>query len=178
MSKTSKRSGPFLRIVSAAVVAACVAGTAVQASEPVTPKLTPKLRSLLKQEMTAIQQAMQTVHLAIVTGDHATVGKQAHAIHNSFILKQSLTPDDRKALKAAVPPEFVKLDQAFHGMAATLADAASVGDSKGEVRLFNEMTHACMACHSRYVTDRFPDLADQEFPLPQHDSHTAAAHEH
>jgi mono/diheme cytochrome c family protein len=128
------------------------------AAEPVTPELTPKLDRLLRQEMQAIDRAMGTIFSAIVTGDHTTVADKAERIHASFILKQNLTPADKRDLKAAVPKAFLKLDQAFHRDAAELAEAARAGDARRELAVFQKMGRACVTCHSRYVTDRFPGL--------------------
>lgn len=128
------------------------------AAEPVTPQLTPKLDRLLRQEMRAIDRAMGTILSAIVTGDHATVADQAERIHASFILKQELTPADKRDLKAAVPKAFLKLDQAFHRDAAKLAEAARAGDARRELAVFRKMSRACVTCHSRFVSDRFPGL--------------------
>ncbi|HKJ71873.1 MAG TPA: hypothetical protein VKA55_09000, partial [Gammaproteobacteria bacterium] len=142
------------------VLAAALLGlpAASGAAEPVTPGLTPRLDSLLRREMNAIDGAMGAIHGAIVTGDHATVADRAAAIHDSFILDQALTPADRKDLKRAVPPAFIQLDRAFHRRAGKLAEAARAGDTGRELDIFQAMSHACVTCHSRYASDRFPGL--------------------
>ncbi|MEF8793558.1 hypothetical protein [Thiohalorhabdus sp.] len=38
------------------------------AAEPVTPKLTPKLDRLLRQEMAAVEEAMQAIFAAMIRG--------------------------------------------------------------------------------------------------------------
>jgi len=129
------------------------------AAEPVGPKLTPKLQDLLRQEMASVLAASQDILGAIVTGDHPTVAEGAQQIHDSFILQQSLTDQDRQDLMAAVPPAFVDLDRAFHETSAELAAAARVGDADREISAFNQMTEACVACHTRFASDRFPGLA-------------------
>lgn len=132
------------------------------AAEPVTPKLTDKSSRVLQQEMRSIQSAMAAIHVAMVTGQHDEVASQAQQIHDRFILKQSLTEQDRKDLMSAVPEGFVKLDKEFHQLAASLADAAEQKHTQKQYELYNEMTDSCIACHSRYVSDRFSGLADQE----------------
>lgn len=127
-------------------------------TEPITPKLTPKLDRLLREEMQAVQEAMNAVHTGIVTGDHATVTEKAQAIHDSFILKGALSDADRRALKTAVPQRFLALDQQFHKQAASLAEAARKGRTQRELTLFRRMTHGCVQCHATFVGDRFPDL--------------------
>lgn len=131
------------------------------AADPVTPKLTDKLSQLLKQEMRSIQSAMASIHVSIVTGEHEQVATNAQQIHDSFIMKQSLTEQDKKDLMSAVPKGFVELDQNFHRLAAGLANAAKQKDTEKQYELYNEMTGSCIACHSRYVSDRFDGLAKQ-----------------
>lgn len=124
--------------------------------KPVGHTLTSKLRSLLQQEMQHVLQAQQQILTALIMGDHGTVAEKAQQIHDSFILEQSLTPQDLEDLEKAVPEEFVALDRAFHGLAENLVQAAKANDAQQEARYFNEMTSACVGCHSRFVTDRFP----------------------
>lgn len=127
-------------------------------SEPVGPRMTPKLQDLLRQEMASVLVASQDILAAIVTGDHVTIAERAQQIHDSFILKQSLTEQDRNDLMAAVPPEFVNLDRAFHETSAQLAAAARAEDVGQELGIFARMTDACVTCHGRFATDRFPGL--------------------
>lgn len=134
------------------------------AAEPVGAELTQKLRGLLVREMVAIEAAMKDTYSAIIRGDHATVGDKGQAIHDSFILEQSLTPQDRRDLKAAVPPEFLRMDKRFHQLSGSLAEAGRQQDTQAQIKFFSRMTETCVACHSRYVTDRFPKLEEQSLP--------------
>lgn len=131
-------------------------------TEPVTARLTDKLRGLLQAEMQQVDQAMSTIYTAIVTGDHATVAERARAVHESFILKQSLTPADRKDLQRAVTADFVTRDKAFHQSAAELARAGQQADTRAELEQFEAMTRQCAGCHARYVGDRFPGVSVPE----------------
>lgn len=132
--------------------------TSSLAAEPVTPKLTDKLSQLLQQEMRAVQGGMTSIHSAMVMGQHETVAENAQQIHDSFILQQELTEEDRKDLMSAVPKGFIKLDKEFHKLAASLAEAGRNEDTKEQHRLFSKMTGNCIQCHSKYVSDRFPDV--------------------
>lgn len=105
--------------------------------------------------------ASQDILGAVVIGDHATVAERAQQIHDSFILQQSLTEQDRKDLMAAVPPAFIELDRAFHETSAKLAAAARAESVGQELITFSQMTEACVACHGRFATDRFPGLAPE-----------------
>jgi hypothetical protein len=131
----------------------------VPAAEPVGPKLTPKLRDALRQEMAQVLVASQDIVGALAIGDHVTVAERARQIHDSFILEQALTEQDREDLEAALPPEFVELDRGFHETSAALAAAAGAEDAQRELDAFARMTEACVACHGRFAADRFPSLA-------------------
>ncbi|WP_417544253.1 hypothetical protein [Marinobacter sp.] len=37
-------------------------------------------------------------------------------------------------------------------------------DTRAQAETFNRMTESCVACHSRYVTDRFEGLKEQSAP--------------
>lgn len=132
------------------------------AAEPVTPKLTDKLRQLLQEEMRAVQGAMTSIHSAMVMGQHAAVAERAQQIHDSFILQQSLTEQDRADLMSAVPTGFIDLDKEFHKLAASLADAGRNEDTKEQRILFSKMTRSCIECHGTYVSDRFPEVNASE----------------
>ena len=138
------------------------------AADPVGPKLTDRLRGLLMDEMGQVAQATADLALAIAAGDHARAMQLGAAIRDSFILKRSLTEQDKKDLMGAVPPEFVALDRRFHQMAGKLAHAAEAHDSELQGFYFAKMLDACVACHGHFASDRFPGLADAQ----------AAGHEH
>lgn len=132
-----------------------VVSSASLAGEPVTPKLTDKLSGLLQEEMRSVQSAMASIHSAMVMGQHDIVAENARNIHASFILKQSMTEQDRKDLMSAVPDGFVSLDKQFHQLAASLAEAGRNRNTEQQRELFDRMTGQCIQCHSEYVSDRF-----------------------
>lgn len=158
-------------VVSATLLGSMALIGAVNAAEPVGPELTPKLRGLLVKEMIEVEAAMQETYSAIVQGNHAEVAQKGQAIHDSFILEQSLTEQDRQDLKAAVPTEFLQMDERLHRLSASLAEAGRQENTREQVNIFSRMTESCVACHSRYVTDRFERLQDQ--PLPETWGHDA-----
>ncbi|RFF26963.1 MULTISPECIES: cytochrome c [unclassified Wenzhouxiangella] len=147
-------TGKFL----GALLLSLAVSTGSMAGEPVTPKLTDKLRQLLQEEMRAVQGAMTSIHSAMVMGQHAAVAENAQQIHDSFILQQSLTKQDREDLMSAVPEGFIKLDKEFHQLAASLAEAGRNKDTQEQQDLFSTMTRNCVECHSKYVSNRFPDV--------------------
>lgn len=141
------------------LAALCLAISTVSlAQDAVTPQLTDKLRQLLQEEMRAVQAAMTSIHTAMVLGQHATVAERAQQIHDSFILQQSLTEEDRKDLMSAVPKGFIELDQEFHQLAASLSEAGRNEDSQEQRTIFDSMTRNCIECHGKYVSNRFPDV--------------------
>lgn len=145
-------------------LAALFVSAASPAAEPVRPDLTPKLQGLLKQEMIQIELAMHEVYSAIVQGRHAVVAKKGQSIHDSFILAQSLTDEDRQDLKAAVPSEFLQMDAYLHKLAASLSEAGHEKDTPRQMEVFGRMTESCVACHNQYVTDRFEGLKASDIP--------------
>lgn len=118
-------------------------------------KLTPKLQMLLKTEMTHIAVSASKITRAIATGDHGVVGQEAMDVANGFILKRSLTDQDKKDLKRAAPTAFLQLDAAFHQTAGRLAQAAEKKDSELELFYFSKMLDYCVSCHTTYASDKF-----------------------
>lgn len=145
--------------ISAALAITLFFSAFATAAEPVTPKLTEKLDRLLREEMRSIQSAMGQAHSAIVMGNHSAVANNAQAIHDSFILEQSLTDQDKKDLMSAVPEGFIKLDKEFHQLSEELADAGRKSETNKQLSIFNEMSQNCVQCHEKYVSDRFPGLS-------------------
>jgi hypothetical protein len=146
-------------IIMGSIILSLGALTLALAAEPVGPKLTPRLKELLTSEMKQVSKATADLAIAIASGDHSTVADLGARVHDSFILKQSLTPKDKKDLMAAVPPEFVAMDRHFHGLAAKLSGAGKIGDSALQGFYFGRILEACVQCHSQYASDRFNGFA-------------------
>ena len=151
--------GPLKRALMIAAASTLLSNAVSAGPQPVAPKLTPRLRGLLTSEMVSLRTAVHGILDGLVTGDDATVGKLAQRVHDSFIMEKSMTPQDRKDLEAALPKEFVDMDETFHATAGQLADAARAHERARERVLFDRMTAACSACHSRFATDVFTGFA-------------------
>ncbi|MDE3109967.1 MAG: cytochrome c [Acidobacteriota bacterium] len=136
-----------------------ISTAASAAPQPVAPKLTPRLRGLLVSEMVSVRTAAHGILDGLVNGDDASVAMLAQRVHDSFIMERSMTPRDRKDLEAALPKEFVAMDQSFHATAGQLAEAARAHERASEHVLFDRMTATCSACHSRFATDVFKGFA-------------------
>lgn len=165
-------------LLAATGTAQLMAAGAAQAKDSgaVGPKLTPKLRGLLVEEMKSVNHATSQILNALIVGDHAAVADMGNRIHESFILKQKLTKKDEKDLVAAVPHEFLKLDAEFHATAKKLAVAAEAKDYELQRFYFGRLVESCQACHSQYVSDRFPAFGAKQ--AAEEHTHSAADHAH
>ena len=128
----------------------------VDAADPVWPKLTERLKGLFSTEMQQISESMGTLTTAIATGDHESVKYIGISIRDSFVLKKSLTEQDKEDLMSALPPEFLELDQRFHQYADKLANAAESKDSELQEFYLSRMVAACVNCHRQFAHDVFP----------------------
>lgn len=151
--------------IAAGIVLTCLLahGAAAAANdEPATAVLSAETRVLLIREMQALAESMTRIHRALLVGDHATIAAEAKAIHDSFVLAQELTEDQRQEIRGQLPRRFLALDQELHRMAAELATAAQHGSPHVERFWFAEMTRACQGCHAAFAGGRFPGLVQTE----------------
>ncbi len=131
-----------------------------QSAEPVAPKLAPKIQDLLRKEMVSINDASQEIFAALIAGDDERVALLAQQIHDSFILEQSMTAEDKAHLMAVAPKGFLEMDKNFHEISAALARAASAGNKPLQQLQFGRMIEACTSCHAQYATDQFPKFVN------------------
>ncbi len=116
------------------------------------------LRGLLIEEMQAIATSMDVIFRAIIAGEHDQVAQQAQAIHDSFIMAQKMTDEDSEILEKTLSAAFIERDEAFHHLSEHLAEAARKKDLSLQIKLYQEMESACIACHQNHALDRFPNL--------------------
>ncbi len=128
----------------------------------------PHLQTLLRDEMRAVQTAMNTLVTALPQGDWPTVAITAKAIHDSFIFQQKLTPKDRDILHHSLPAAFIHLDQGFHQRAIKLHEAAADNDAELSLYHYARLLETCVQCHQRYATHRFPGLKENTQHAPLH----------
>lgn len=155
---TNTKRGMVAAILGLTCSVPLLSGTVSAEPQPVSQKLSPRLNQLLTEEMRSIRQAMTQIFNGIVVGDSSVVANMAEQIHKSFILMRELTDKDRKDLNA-LPAEFLKLDGEFHATAEKLSEAGKHKDLELQRYYFSRLTESCVACHSRYVTDKFPAFA-------------------
>ena len=156
-----------MNILKALILTALVSQSSISIAEESTDSavgsnLPPKVRALLIQEMSVVLGATKTILEALVQGQDHIVAENAQAIHDSFIMEQEMTEADKKALKMAVPAEFLERDVAFHKLTARLAEAARKGNEPLQMQLFAEMVNACTECHAKHATDRFPGFGKSD----------------
>ena len=149
----------MIRTLGIGVITLTMSLAPAMAGDPVGPKLTERLKELLTKEMALVGDATSSLAIAIASGDHATVVDLGVKVRDSFILKQSLTPEDKKDLVGAVPKAFLMLDKRFHGMAGKMAAAAEAGDTELQLFYYGQMLEACAQCHSQFAGDRFTGFA-------------------
>ena len=120
----------------------------------------PELRGLLQQEMQALQKALATLSTALPQGQWHRVADTAGQIHDSFILQQQLSAEDRKTLHQTLPADFIQRDRAFHQQAKKLQHAAESQDAELSLFYYSNMVESCVSCHRQFATHRFPSLLE------------------
>jgi hypothetical protein len=131
-------------------------------------KLSPALTELLQQEMQFLQQGMQALLPAIVIGNWEEIAAIGEEIQNSYIMQKQLTDTQREELHRKLPAAFLELDQSLHRSAGMLAHAAQQHCAEVVGFYFYKLTDTCVTCHSKFVTYRFPGLADMKRDSTDH----------
>lgn len=121
--------------------------------------LSPELRDLLSQEMQALQNGMMSIIPAYISGNWSEIESTAGKIKNSYILKQNLTETQVKELHSLLPQAFIMQDQRFHYLAGMLEHAAKNNKPELINFYFSEMNEACVSCHTKFATHKFPALS-------------------
>lgn len=125
------------------------------------------IQDLLRQEMQAIEQAMQKLISSIATADWQKTVAIAEQIQASYILQQNISADQKRTLQHLLPEQFKKLDQAFHHHAGMLAHAAKAKNADVVNFYFYKLSDSCVQCHSNYARSRFPGFSN----LTNHHTH-------
>jgi len=121
--------------------------------------LSPELRNLFSEEMRQLQNGMTQILPLYVSGGWAEIAAVAGKMEDSYVLKQNLSAEQMDELHAKLPGEFIELDQQFHYLAGMLEHAAKVEKVELVGFYYSKMSEACVSCHSRFATQRFPALA-------------------
>lgn len=125
--------------------------------------LLPKtLESLLLKEMNSLEKGLSQLMPEVVSGNWKNIQDIGQKMHDSYILKQSLSKNQIQQLHQSLPEGFKRLDHQLHHSAGMMAHAAE----KKNMELVNfylyKVTETCVNCHSQYATDRFPQLVSKK----------------
>jgi len=120
--------------------------------------LSPNLRTVLSQEMRALQSGMMSIIPRFISGDWTEIENTARKMKNSYILKQSLTKKQIEELRSGLPHAFIEKDQRFHYFAGMLEHAAKSKKPELVNFYFSKMNESCLSCHSKFATYKFPAL--------------------
>lgn len=161
----------FTRLISTALFSALLLPSLSYGEEPAhhepghatsgIESLSPGLRELLKKEMLAIQDGMQSIIPAYAAGKWHEVAEIAHKIKSSYILQQSLSDAQVKELQSSLPDAFVKQDQQFHYLAGQLNHFSREENSELVGFYYAKLVESCVSCHSVHALHRFPELTSE-----------------
>lgn len=118
--------------------------------------LTETASKLLREEMSHVQAAMQSLVPAIAQADWQQIETLGNQIKNTFIFKQKMSAHELHLLHESLPSGFKELDHKFHYYAGMMAKVAGKGDMELTQFYFNSMLESCTSCHSKYAAHRFP----------------------
>jgi hypothetical protein len=121
--------------------------------------LSPELITLLRAEMTELSGGVQNIALFIATADWKSFEETSEKMHESYIMKKSLTQPQMIELKQKLPLEFKQFDGAFHARAKQLGQAAASRDPELVAFHYSRLVEACAVCHSAFAKNRFPGFA-------------------
>lgn len=119
-------------------------------------QLSPEIQQLLQREMQQIRSGMETLVFAMASADWQQIEKTAANIQQGYIMKQTLSVEQKHQLHQALPQTFKTLDQRFHYYAGMLSHVARERDMELANFFIYKMNESCSACHSQYAVARFP----------------------
>jgi hypothetical protein len=122
-------------------------------------QLSPELKQLLRAEMRALLNGVQSLPVGIATADWKSVAETSAQIRSSYILDQKLTPAQKKELSASLPEHFKRLDSNFHREAKKLEAAAANHDAQLSAFHYYRLIETCTACHAIYAPSKFPGFS-------------------
>ncbi len=118
--------------------------------------LSPELAVLLKAEMGELSEGLGAIALSLAKADWEVIEATSEKMHDSYIMKKSLTPALAAELKQKLPPAFKQLDAEFHARALKLQHAAEARDFELSAFHFFKLVESCASCHAVYAAERFP----------------------
>ncbi len=137
-------------------------------SETSVESLSPELRTLLQQEMTAIEQGMKNIIPAYTSGNLPEVAKIANQIKSSFILKQHISEEQKHELHKKLPKDFIQKDQSFHKYAGMLEHVSREKHPELVGFYYSKLLESCVSCHTEHASHRFPALSGDSLEDEHH----------
>jgi len=146
------------------IVGSIIAGAVhTVGEEPYAPhqavELSPSLLDVLRAEMRALAEGVQSIALALPTADWKTIQDTSSKMQASYIMEKKLTPAQAKELAQVLPAHFKQLDTEFHQRAARLGVAAAAHDPELVAFHYARLVESCAVCHAAYARSRFPGFA-------------------
>ncbi len=121
--------------------------------------LSPELRALLTKEMLSLENGMQAILPAYISGNFGEIAKIAKTMKNSYILEQEIPDHQKNELAEKLPEDFFEKDGQFHQYAGKLQHAAEEQNLELTGFFTTKLLESCVNCHSTHATDRFPDFS-------------------
>jgi len=117
--------------------------------------LSPELQELFSKEMVQLQQGMQDIMVAYVSGQWDVIVPIAKKMENSYVLRQNLSQSQMHELHSKLPNTFLELDDKFHYYSGMLSHVSEMGKVELIGYYFAKMSETCVSCHSEYATHKF-----------------------
>src|SRR5215471_12501792 len=111
----------------------------------------------LHAAMVALLRGPLKIAGSLPIADWYGIASSATAMRASYVFEQKLTATQRRELDK-LPEQFKSLDEAFHLRAEKLEQAAQVKDAKAVSVEFTRLLDMCVACHSTFAKQRFPNF--------------------
>jgi len=121
--------------------------------------LSPELKQIFSKEMIKLNQGMQGIMAAYISGEWSSIVPIAKKMESSYVLKQSLSKDQMHELHSKLPDNFLELDEKFHYYAGMLAHAAEMNKIELIGFYYAKMSESCVSCHSVYASGKFPSFS-------------------
>lgn len=117
--------------------------------------LSPELQQLFSKEMVQLQQGMQDIMVAYVSGQWDVIAPIAKKMEDSYVLRQNLSQHQMHELHSKLPNAFLELDDKFHYYSGMLSHASEMKKVELIGFYYAKMSETCVSCHSVYATHKF-----------------------
>jgi len=126
--------------------------------------LSPELQQLFTAEMRQLNQGMQEIMQAYISGEWDCIVPIAKKMQNSYVLTHNLSKHQIHELHAKLPKAFLTLDEKFHYYAGMLSHASDMKKVELIGFYYAKMSETCVSCHRLYAVDKFPSFQRTKAP--------------